>query len=117
MRNIAILLALDAACDGTTDETQGEVTDADQDGYLAPAWGGDDCSDLDPSIHPDAPEHCDGVDEDCDTVVDDAPVDGASFFDDGDLDGFGAPGTSVTACEIAAGCPTTISTATTPTRP
>jgi hypothetical protein len=42
--------------------------DVDGDGFLAAV----DCEDLDPCTHPGAPETCDGIDNDCDALTDDA---------------------------------------------
>jgi MYXO-CTERM domain-containing protein len=39
--------------------------DADQDGILSDACGGDDCNDGDPAVHPTAKEVCNGVDDNC----------------------------------------------------
>ena len=61
----------------------------------------EDCDDLDPSVHPDAEEVCDGVDNDCSGLVDDI-LEGTWFWDDADGDGFGA-GETKAACEQPAG--------------
>jgi hypothetical protein len=40
--------------------------DDDEDGYLDPSCGGDDCDDEDPQVYPGASELCDGKDGNCD---------------------------------------------------
>jgi hypothetical protein len=83
--------------------------DTDGDGYgnaaspttscLAPAGydvRGDDCDDGDATIHPDADERCNAVDDDCDGLTDslDASlVEGDVYYADADVDGFGDPAT------------------------
>jgi hypothetical protein len=70
----------------------------DRDGDGSPA--SEDCDDDDPGRHPGAEEHCDGVDEDCDDLVDEDPVDAPGWFADRDGDGFGDPeGAFGLACE------------------
>lgn len=44
--------------------------DQDGDGWVDQAVGGDDCDDADPDVHPGATEVVDGVDNDCDGLMD-----------------------------------------------
>lgn len=58
--------------------------DADGDGYPSVAAGGTDCDDTNPAVHPGAAELCNGIDDDCDTVIDpDGDADGTCDADDG----------------------------------
>jgi hypothetical protein len=71
--------------------------DGDGDGYAADA----DCDDGDPAVHPDAPELCNGADDDCDGDVDEGIT--VPWYPDGDGDGFGITELPVSACEPPAG--------------
>ncbi len=84
----------DYNCDGSTG-----YADEDGDGWAAC----EECDDTDASIHPGAPEYCDGADNDCDTDIDEDAVDGATWYLDGDGDGFGDASASVQACEQPSG--------------
>ena len=107
---------LDDDCDGDVDEglpLQTYYPDADGDGFGDPdgaplshcdepagyTMDASDCDDGDSTVYPDAPEVCDGLDNDCDDAVDD----GLAFVDyypDADGDGFGdAAAGATSACE------------------
>ena len=63
-----------------------------------------DCDDGDESIHPDADELCDGVDNDCDDETDEADaLDAKALFVDADRDGFGDPSSRSLACGTSVG--------------
>ncbi|MBN2801116.1 MAG: hypothetical protein JXX28_18400 [Deltaproteobacteria bacterium] len=106
---------IDNDCDGTVDvgalDASRWYTDADADGHgdpltatlacEAPEGGiaiGDDCDDTEAARFPGNTEVCDTLDNDCDGLVDDNPVDAAVWFTDGDGDGYGLDGTAVRAC-------------------
>lgn len=107
---------VDQDCDGEIDEelpTRTLYRDADGDGYgtaestiacgappgYADATG--DCDDASATIHPGAVETCNGVDEDCDAMVDEGLL--ITFYEDADADGYGNPMRTRLACTMPSG--------------
>jgi hypothetical protein len=103
---------IDNNCDGQTDEgvTTTFYADSDDDGFGDPVNSMDaceapdgyvatntDCDDAEANAFPGNPEVCDGIDNDCDTVIDNGV--GTMFYADGDGDGFGDPESGAVACE------------------
>ena len=82
-------------CDPTTNPYEDCSTpDCDQDGYDSIDDGGTDCDDENPAVYLGANEVCDGVDNNCDTLVDDddPTVDASTFslwYFDNDGDNYG----------------------------
>jgi len=68
--------------------------DGDGDGYSPP----EDCDDNDATVHPDAPELCNGIDDDCLNGPDDS-VTFVDWYEDADSDGYGDAATAVSSCE------------------
>ncbi len=111
---------LDQDCDGEVDEDAIDMQlfrpDEDGDGYGGAAVLAcegvqleskrEDCDDSDPAVHPDAEEVCNGLDDDCDGLVDDEDkdlADPATWYRDEDEDGYGDPAQSTEACEQPSG--------------
>ncbi|MDP2313549.1 MAG: MopE-related protein [Pseudomonadota bacterium] len=84
----------DYNCDGSTG-----YDDFDGDGWAACL----DCDDEDAGVSPDGIEACDGIDDDCSGEVDDEAIDAATWYADADDDGFGGPGTALSACTAPLG--------------
>ena len=88
----------DNDCDGTTDER-----DADGDGAVDEACGGDDCDDGDASVSPAATEVCDdGTDQDCDGTSSGCGLDASMSMTDADAVAYGTGDTSYFGVDIAA---------------
>jgi hypothetical protein len=109
---------VDDDCDGTVDDgaTTTYYTDADADGFgdgAAPVQActlptgasltPDDCDDTDAAINPSGTERCNGLDDDCNLLVDDDPVDGSAFYADLDADTYGDALASVSGCTAPSG--------------
>ena len=95
MRTLSLVLAtalLTAGCKGDDTDTD-KLNDADGDGYTAET----DCDDADSSVNPGADEVCNGVDDDCDDLIDEDVL--STFFVDGDRDGYGDPTQTEEACD------------------
>lgn len=106
---------VDNDCDGAIDEEdpnsfpQTWYLDGDNDGYGDPGQSiqscfpvaghviaGGDCNDANPAIHPGVMDICDGIDNNCDGLVDVGI--GSTWYLDGDGDGFAAGAISIIAC-------------------
>ncbi|MSQ00777.1 MAG: hypothetical protein EXR71_02665 [Myxococcales bacterium] len=68
----------------------------DGDGYTD-----DDCDDNDSSVHPGAPEVCNGIDDNCDGAIDEGLE--REWYADNDTDGFGSPVDPLSACAAPEG--------------
>jgi hypothetical protein len=75
------------------------IVDHDGDGHGV----GVDCNDDNASIYPGAPELCNGLDDDCDGLVDEDAADAVTSYMDGDGDGWGACARPHTGCLIPTG--------------
>ena len=115
-------------CNGYDDDCDGEIdeddaidpslwyADEDGDGYgdadAEPEVACDvegrvdetgDCDDADAAVSPIALELCDGIDQDCDDLIDEDAIDGETRYLDADGDGYGDPKGGARACDAAEG--------------
>jgi len=112
--------SIDDDCSGDIDSDATDKTthylDDDFDGYGDPAESvqacgistgisatNDDCDDDEGTIYPGATEFCNGVDDDCNTLVDDGSVVPATWYRDEDGDGYGLLTDTIDACTQPAG--------------
>ncbi|MFT4628853.1 MAG: hypothetical protein ACI8PZ_007549, partial [Myxococcota bacterium] len=123
---------LDDDCDGLLDDGDPDLSpgdllewfsDVDEDGFGDPnvsvrrcaeppasTLDDTDCDDTDPAVNPDGEEICNGIDDDCDGLLDDADPDtdltmAPWWYLDLDGDGFGVPEGSVQSCGLPDGGP------------
>jgi hypothetical protein len=73
--------------------------DVDGDGFVVDQ----DCDDSNAAIHANAEEICDGIDNNCDGVIDTDATDRSSWYADTDADGYGDPLTSSLTCKAPEG--------------
>ena len=116
----------DEVCDGIDNDCDGRVdidpvagptfyADADGDSFgdidvqrilcaPEPGWVLDntDCDDTRAAVNPAAEEICDGLDNDCDGEIDETGG-SETFYRDGDSDGYGAAGSTISACAAPPG--------------
>ncbi len=98
---LSLAALLSAGCpdlkpDVPNDTGDGPV-DADGDGFSVD----EDCDDDNADVNPDAEELCDGIDNNCDEVIDTDATDLGTFYADGDGDTYGNADDSVSACADA----------------
>lgn len=109
---------IDNNCDGTIDEgvTSTYYSDSDADSFGDPMSSleactvpsgyvadNTDCDDESDGNFPGADEVCDGIDNNCNDSIDDAPIDPVEFFLDADGDGYGLDFETTEACEAPSG--------------
>ena len=92
-----LLLVPAVGCVRVDDSDFASRVDVDGDGDRAAAYGGGDCDDADPSVNSNAVEQCNGLDDDCDGLVDNT-ADALPIWADADGDGFGDPDAASSTC-------------------
>jgi hypothetical protein len=94
-----------AGCPVLSERDEARRLDADGDTFPSADYGGTDCNDADPEVNPRAVEVCDGVDNDCNGLVNDADPGavGVDWYLDGDGDGAGDALVHLRSCQRLGG--------------
>ncbi|MEC8381074.1 MAG: MopE-related protein [Myxococcota bacterium] len=122
---IEVCDGVDNDCNNLTDDQDPDVelstgtkafNDSDGDGYgnadvsqffcdISTGWVEDntDCDDSNSELNPGMTEYCDGIDNNCNSIVDSDAVDQNDLYLDSDSDGYGDPNTSITICGFQSG--------------
>ena len=95
---VEVTFYMDADGDGYGDDDETTEACAMPDGYVS---RGGDCDDSDATVYPPAPELCDGIDNNCNDVVDEGVT--TTYWEDFDEDGYGDPEVPMEACEMPDG--------------
>ncbi len=101
------MLAMLGGCPALSDADLQRRIDRDGDGAVSVTFGGTDCNDGNPAVHPGAPEVCDALDNDCDGALNaldpDMPADLVEWYLDADKDGFGRDDGMQRSCAVLGG--------------
>ncbi len=92
MRYSAVVLVLALAACRKSSDIDGDGT-----------FDEEDCAMADPDVHPGAQEVCNGLDDDCNDVVDDTVSGAPTWYLDVDHDGYGDVAKQITACQQPTG--------------
>lgn len=90
----------DSDGDGYGDATVTIESCAQPNGYVENA---EDCNDNNENVHIGAVETCNGIDDDCNGIVDNDPTDPIEYYTDLDEDGFGDDSSLSSSCTLPAG--------------
>ena len=128
--SVEVCNGVDDDCDGLVDDADSSLdlstretsyADSDSDGFGDPGRATEacaapsdhvqdatDCDDTDPAVHPEAAEVCNGVDDDCDSLTDDADssldlTTRSTYYADSDADAYGDAARSTVACSAPSG--------------
>lgn len=100
---VAIRYYLDSDADGFGDELDlGNSIEGciPPEGYTSEIG---DCNDNDAEISPVGIEVCNGMDDDCNELIDDQSTDADTWYQDKDGDGYGSPTATTEACQMPSG--------------
>ena len=96
------VLPADDWCQDEDEDGYGDPDNCIQTGTPPPGYvnNNTDCDDDDPNVNPGAIESCNGIDDDCDQVIDPPGSEGCiTYYRDGDNDGYGVSDDSQCLCE------------------